>query len=81
MKGPDGHLYKFNMNVALDRSSLQVMEKGYKEFVKECTQRWCEFAAQVSPSLLEKKIIGLFSNTFKTPYFEYLVGSFTQKFF
>jgi hypothetical protein len=29
--------YKFNMNVALDRSSLQVMEKVYKEFVKECT--------------------------------------------
>ena len=60
--------YKFNMDVALDRSSLQVMEKGYKEFVKECTQRWREFAAQVSPSLLEKKkdnrfILQHFQNT------------------
>jgi len=63
------------MDVVLD--SLQVMEKGYKEFVKECTQRWRESATEVSPSLLEKKMIGLLSNTFKTLYFEYLVRSFT----
>jgi hypothetical protein len=29
---------------------------------------------------LEKEIIGLFSNTFKAPYFEYLVGSSAQSF-
>lgn len=66
--------YKFNMDVTLDRSSLQAMEKGNKESVREYTQRWHELAAQVNPSLLEKEMIGLFLSTFKALYFEYLVG-------
>jgi hypothetical protein len=46
--------YKFNMDVALDRSSLQAMKKGNKESVREYAQRWRELAAQVNPPLLEK---------------------------
>jgi len=68
--------YKFNMNVGPDRSSLQVMEKDNKEFIKEYIQIWHETATQVNPSLLEKEMINLFANTFKAPYFEYLVGNF-----
>ena len=29
--------------------------------------------AQINPSLIEKEMILLFLNTFRTPYFEYLV--------
>ena len=72
--------YKFNIDVGPDRSSLQVMEKDSKESIREYTQRWREAAAQVNPSLLEKEMINLFVNTFKAPYFEYLVGSFAQHF-
>jgi len=72
--------YKFNMNVGPDRSSLQVMEKDNKEFIKEYIQIWHETATQVNPSLLEKEMINLFANTFKAPYFEYLVGNFEQYF-
>jgi hypothetical protein len=56
------------------------LEKGHKESVREYAQRWRETAAQVNPPLLEKEMIGLFSNTFKAPYFEYLVGSAAQSF-
>jgi hypothetical protein len=41
---------------------------------------WREVVAQVNPSLLEKEMIKLFVNTFKAPYFEYLVGSSAQHF-
>jgi hypothetical protein len=72
--------YKFNMDIAPDRSSLHSLEKGHKESVREYAQRWREMAAQVNPPLLEKEMISLFSNTFKAPYFEYLVGSAAQSF-
>jgi len=66
--------------VGPDRLSLQAMEKNNKESIRENTQRWREAAAQVNPSLLEKEMINLFVNTFKAPYFEYLVGSSAQHF-
>jgi hypothetical protein len=69
------------MNVGLDRPSLQAMEKDNKESIRENAQRWCKTAAQVNPPLLEIEMINLFVNTFKTSYFEYLVGSSTQNFF
>ena len=67
--------YKFNIDVAPDRSSLQAIEKGNKKFIRKYTQRWYELATQVNPSLLESEMNGSFSNTFKALYFEYLVRS------
>jgi hypothetical protein len=29
----------------------------------------------LQPSLLEKEMVTLFANTFKSPYYEYLMGS------
>jgi hypothetical protein len=72
--------YKFNIDVGPDRLSLQVMEKDNKESIREYARRWSEVAAQVNPPILEKEMISLFSNTFKTPYFEYLVRSPAQFF-
>ena len=68
------------MDVGHDRSNLQTMEKNNKESIREYTQRWRETAAQVNPPLLEKEMINLFVNTFKAPYFEYMVGSSAQYF-
>jgi hypothetical protein len=68
------------MNVGPDRSSLQDMEKDNKESIREYTYRWRETTVHANPSLLEKEMINLFVNTFKAPYFEYLVGSSTQYF-
>jgi hypothetical protein len=68
------------MDAGSDRSSLQAMEKDNKESKREYTYRWRETAAQANPPLLEKEMINLFVNTFKTPYFEYLMGSSTQHF-
>jgi hypothetical protein len=56
------------------------MEKDNKESIREYAQRWCEIATQVNLFLLEKKMINLFFNTFKAPYFKYLVRSSAQHF-
>jgi hypothetical protein len=56
------------------------MEKNNKESIREYARRWSEIAAQVNPPMLEKEMISLFSNTFKAPYFEYLVRSSAQHF-
>ena len=72
--------YKFNIDVDPDRLSLQAMEKNNKESIREYARRWSEVAAQVNPPMLEKEMISLFSNTFKAPYFEYLVRSSAQHF-
>jgi hypothetical protein len=72
--------YKFNIDVGPDRLSLQAMKKDNKESIREYARRWSEVTAQVNPLKLEKEMISLFSNTFKAPYFEYLVGSSAQHF-
>jgi hypothetical protein len=56
------------------------MEKNNKESIREYAWRWSEVAAQVNPPMLEKEMISLFSNTFKTLYFEYLIRSSAQHF-
>jgi hypothetical protein len=56
------------------------MEKNNKESIREYARRWSEVAAQVNPPMLEKEMISLFFNTFKAPYFEYLVRSSAQHF-
>jgi hypothetical protein len=50
--------------VGPDRLSLQAMEKDNKESIREYAWRWSETATQVNPPMLEKEMIGLFSNTF-----------------
>ena len=38
-------------------------------------------AMHVYLSLLEKEMVTIFANTFKSPYYEYLMGSFTSHFY
>ena len=72
--------YKYNMDIALDKTSLSNLEKGDKESIREYAQRWRDLAAQVHPPLLEKEMVALFANTLKAPYYEHVMGSSAQQF-
>jgi hypothetical protein len=72
--------YKYNMDIAPDRTSLSDLEKRDKESIREYAQRWRESAAQVHPPLLDKEMVTLFANTLKAPYYEHVMGSSAQQF-
>jgi hypothetical protein len=72
--------YKYNIDIAPDKTSLFNLKKRDKESIREYTQRWRDLAAQVHPPLLDKEMVTLFSNTLKTSYYEHLMGSSTQQF-
>eukprot|EP00258_Populus_trichocarpa_P023615 XP_024439634.1 uncharacterized protein LOC112323891 [Populus trichocarpa] len=72
--------YKYNMDIAPDRTSLSNLEKRDKESIREYAQRWRESAAQVHPSLLDKEMVTLFANTLKAPYYEHVMDSSAQQF-
>ncbi|XP_061962423.1 uncharacterized protein LOC133682893 [Populus nigra] len=72
--------YKYNMEIAPDRTSLSNIEKKDKESIREYAQRWRESAAQVHPPLLNTEMVSLFANTLKAPYYEHVMGSSAQQF-
>jgi hypothetical protein len=73
--------YKFNMEIAPDRTSLMAMEKRSQESVRAYAQRWRDEAMHVQPPLIETEMVSLFANTFKAPYYEHLMGSSSQHFY
>ncbi|XP_034932830.1 uncharacterized protein [Populus alba] len=73
--------YKFNLEIAPDRTSLISMEKGTQESVRAYAQRWRDQAINVQPPLIETKMVTLFANTFRAPYYEHLMGSSAQHFY
>jgi hypothetical protein len=72
--------YKYNMDIAPDRTSLSNLEKRDKENIREYAQRWRDLAAQVHPLLLDKEMVTLFANTLKDPHYEHVMGSSAQQF-
>jgi hypothetical protein len=72
--------YKYNMDIAPDRTSLSNLEKKDKESIREYAQRWRESVAQVHPPLLDKEMVTLFADTLKAPYYEHVMGSSAQQF-
>ncbi|XP_061951881.1 uncharacterized protein LOC133674685 [Populus nigra] len=73
--------YKFNLEIAPDRTSLISMEKRSQESVRAYAQRWRDEAMHVQPPLIETEMVTLFANTFKAPYYEHLMGSSAQHFY
>ncbi|XP_034903465.1 uncharacterized protein [Populus alba] len=73
--------YKFNLEIAPDRTSLISMEKGTQESVRAYAQRWRDQAINVQPPLIETEMVTLFANTFRAPYYEHLMGSSAQHFY
>jgi len=55
--------YKYNIDIALNKTSLSNLEKRDKESIREYIQRWRDLVAQVHPPLLDKEMVTLFSNT------------------
>jgi hypothetical protein len=72
--------YKYNMGITRDRSNLSLLKKKDKKTIREYAQMWRDLVAQVHPPLLEKEMVNLFTNTFKTSYFEFLIGNASQHF-
>ncbi|KAK5824387.1 hypothetical protein PVK06_019159 [Gossypium arboreum] len=72
--------YKHVSNMVPDRMTLQMMEKKPSENFRQYAQRWRDVSAQVEPSLTKTKIIVLFINTLKAPFYDKLVGSATKDF-
>jgi hypothetical protein len=72
--------YKYNTGITRDRSNLTLLKKKDKKTIREYAQMWRDLAAQVHPPLLEKEMANLFTNTFKTSYFEFLIGNASQHF-
>jgi hypothetical protein len=72
--------YKYNMDIAPDRTSLSNLGKKDKESIREYAQRWRESAAQVHPPPLDKEMVTLFFDTLKVSYYEHVMGSSTQQF-
>ena len=65
--------YKYNMNIAPDRTSLSNLDKKDKESIREYTQRWRELTTQIHPPLLDKEMVTLFADTLKAPYYEHVM--------
>ena len=70
--------YKFNLEIAPDRTSLMSMEEKSQESVRAYAQRWRDEAKHVQPPLIETEMVTLFANTFKAPYYEHIMGSSSQ---
>ena len=72
--------YKYNVDMAPDRSDLQAMTQNDKETFNEYAQRWSDIAAQVSPRIEEKEMTKLFVNTLSQFYYERMVRSAPRDF-
>jgi len=73
--------YKFNLEIAPDRTILMAMEKENQESVRAYMQRWRDKATYVQPPLIDTEMVMLFANTFQSPYYEHLIGSSAQHFY
>ncbi|RDX85840.1 hypothetical protein CR513_32900, partial [Mucuna pruriens] len=72
--------YRYNEDMAPDRSRLQNMAKKDHEGFKEYAQKWRELAARVQPPLAEKEMVSTFIDTLPTLYYEIIVGSVSSNF-
>ncbi|XP_017644592.1 uncharacterized protein LOC108485274 [Gossypium arboreum] len=63
-----------------DRLTLHMMEKKPMETFRQYGQRWRDISTQIEPPLTKTKIMVLFINTLKAPFYDKLVGSATKDF-
>ncbi|RDY14350.1 hypothetical protein CR513_00598, partial [Mucuna pruriens] len=72
--------YKYNEDMAPDRSRLQNLSKTDTEGFKDYAQRCCELAAQVQPPLSEREMASMFIDTLPSPFYDKVVGSVASNF-
>ncbi|RDY09903.1 hypothetical protein CR513_05651, partial [Mucuna pruriens] len=61
--------YKYNEDMAPDRSRLQSMIKKEHAGFKEYAQRWHELETQVKPPITEREMVIIFIVTLPSPYY------------
>jgi len=71
--------YKFNVDMAPDRSDLQAVTQKDNETFREYAQWWRNIAAQVIPHVEEKEMTKLFLKTLSQFYYE-MIGSAPRDF-
>ncbi|RDX78460.1 hypothetical protein CR513_41265, partial [Mucuna pruriens] len=72
--------YRYNEDMAPDRSRLQNLSKPDSEGFKDYAQRWRELAAQVKPPLTEKEMVSMFIETLPALFYDKTVGSVASNF-
>ena len=63
-----------------DRMSLQNIQKKANESFREYAHKWRDLTAQVQPPMTNKELNKMFLNTFKTPYYDRMVGNSNKDF-
>ena len=72
--------YRYNSDIAPDRTQLQNLSKRDNESFKEYAQRWRDLAAQVVPPMTEREMIIMIMDTLPVFYFEKMVGYMPSSF-
>ncbi|RDX88415.1 hypothetical protein CR513_29995, partial [Mucuna pruriens] len=72
--------YKYNMDMAPDRSQLQNMGKGENEAFKEYARRCRELTTHIQPPLSDKEMVTMFIDTLHPPFYEKMVGNASSNF-
>ncbi|RDY10265.1 hypothetical protein CR513_05249, partial [Mucuna pruriens] len=72
--------YKYNEDMAPDRSRLQNLSKADAEGFKDYAQRWRELVAQVQPPLSEGEMASMFIDTLPSPFYDKVIGSVDSNF-
>ena len=65
---------------SLDRTQLEGIYKGEHESFKGYAQRWKDMAAQVTPPMMEKKLIAMIVDTLTISYYEKMIGYMPSSF-
>ncbi|RDX76373.1 hypothetical protein CR513_43640, partial [Mucuna pruriens] len=72
--------YKYNKDMAPDRSRFQNLSKAESEGFKDYAQRWRKLVAKVQPPLTEKKMVTMLIDTLPSPFYDKAVGSVASSF-
>ncbi|XP_050910073.1 uncharacterized protein LOC127123946 [Lathyrus oleraceus] len=73
--------YKYNTDMAPNRTQLQSMAQKDNEAFKEYAQCWRELAARVHPPLVDRELIDIFMGTLQGQYYERLISSVSTGFY
>ena len=72
--------YKYMIDSALDRISLQNMEKKATKTFRQYAHKSRDLAAQVQPPMTDKELNKMFLTTLKAPYYDRMIGNSNNNF-
>ncbi|CAK8541787.1 unnamed protein product [Lathyrus sativus] len=72
--------YKYNTDLAPNRTQLQSMAQKDNKFFKEYPQRWRKLVVRVHAPLVNHELIDIFMGTLQGQYYEKLISSVSAGF-